>query len=134
MDERRSIIFEVPGQPVQFARAGSRGAQRFTPQPQRNYMTAIASYAAVAMGSSPPMDGPVELTLCAEYLAPKSWPKKRRDATEWKSSSPDLDNIIKIAKDALNTIAYQDDAQVALLGAIKRYGPQARLIIRVAQI
>lgn len=36
----------------------------------------------------------------------------------------DIDNLVKIVQDALNTVAYQDDSQIAELGAVKRYaGP-----------
>lgn len=36
----------------------------------------------------------------------------------------DIDNLVKIVQDALNTVAYQDDSQIAELRAVKRYaGP-----------
>jgi Holliday junction resolvase RusA-like endonuclease len=33
----------------------------------------------------------------------------------------DIDNLVKIVQDALNTVAYDDDSQIAELRAIKRY-------------
>lgn len=33
----------------------------------------------------------------------------------------DIDNLVKIVQDALNTVAYQDDSQIAELTAVKRY-------------
>lgn len=33
----------------------------------------------------------------------------------------DIDNLVKIIQDALNTVAYQDDSQIAELTAVKRY-------------
>lgn len=45
---------------------------------------------------------------------------------EWVGSRPgqnlgDLDNLVKLVKDALNRVAYADDAQVAELSAAKRW-------------
>lgn len=130
----RSISFVVPGQAVQFARAGSRGARRFTPAPQRNYMAAISYYAAIAMNGEPPFDGPVKLVMVVQYLIPCSWSKKRRDRAFWKTSAPDADNLAKIAKDAMSKIVYQDDAQVACLIVHKQYGPLAQATIIVGEL
>ena len=33
----------------------------------------------------------------------------------------DIDNLVKIVQDALNTVAYRDDSQIAELTAVKRY-------------
>lgn len=34
---------------------------------------------------------------------------------------PDMDNIVKVIADALNSVAYQDDSQVVLVKAKKVY-------------
>jgi Holliday junction resolvase RusA-like endonuclease len=128
------ISFVVPGEPVPFARAGANGKARFTPRKQADFMAAIRLYAQQAMGETAPIDGPVELCLRAEYLVPASWPKKKKDAAKWKASKPDADNLAKIFKDAMNTIVWKDDAQVASLTVQKTYGLFARVTVTVAEL
>ena len=97
-------------------------------------MIAVRFAAQREMADMPPFVGAVELSICAEYLVPVSWSKKRKVAAIWKASKPDADNIAKLVKDAMNSIVYQDDAQVAILTVSKRYGPQAKLSVEVKQL
>jgi Holliday junction resolvase RusA-like endonuclease len=128
------ISFVVPGDAVPFARAGSKGTMRFTPPKQRSYEGAIKTFASAAMGNEPPFKGPVALTMRAEYLIPKSWSKKRRDAAVWKVSAPDLDNLAKIFKDAMSGIVYEDDAQVAWMTLQKKYSVFSRVTVSVMEL
>lgn len=125
------IAISIPGEPVAFARAGAHGSQRFTPAKQRGYMSILKQEAGRRMGGEPPMEGPVSLAIRATYLVPASWSARRKAEARWKTSAPDADNIAKIVKDALNTIVYRDDAQVADLRIQKMYGPIAGLTITV---
>src|SRR6185312_6076820 len=63
-----------------------------------------------------PWRGPVLMTVRAVFPIPPSWPAWKREAAAdgliWHTAKPDLDNIIKLVKDALPGIAYDDDAQV----------------------
>ena len=43
----------------------------------------------------------------------KRFPKAKKATAVWKSSKPDADNLAKIVADALNGIAWGDDAQIA---------------------
>lgn len=54
--------------------------------------------------------GAVRLTLHIFKALPKSRPK--RIERERSTSKPDIDNVLKALMDALNGIAYDDDAQV----------------------
>ena len=47
---------------------------------------------------------------------------------------PDCDNIAKIVLDALNKIAYKDDAQVAELSVKKRYAAAAKVFVHIEEI
>ena len=61
--------------------------------------------------------GPVSVTIRAFSPLPKSRPK-RVENEPW-TISPDIDNIAKAVLDALNGIAYDDDAQVVELHVYK---------------
>jgi len=45
----------------------------------------------------------------------------RDAAPQWHRSRPDVDNLLKLVLDALNGIAYGDDAQVVAITGQKRY-------------
>jgi len=128
------ISFVVPGDAVPFARAGSRGKMRFTPPKQRSYEGAIKTFASAAMGGEPPMKGPIQLMIRAEYLVPKSWSAKKQAAAEWKLGRPDADNVSKILMDSMNGIVFEDDAQVAHLVVQKKYGIFARVTVSVMEL
>lgn len=132
--DKSAVEFTVPGEAVPWARSGGgRTVVRFTPARQRNYMAVLKDFGAIAMAGRPPLDGPVELSLMAVYGWPKSWSKARREAAgaRWKTSRPDADNLSKIVKDALNTIVWRDDAQVASAHIWKQYGDVPRLAVRI---
>jgi Holliday junction resolvase RusA-like endonuclease len=128
------IAIEIPGEAVPFAR--TRGDTRFTPAKQRAFMEAVAYIGRAAMmkAGMDLLDGPLCFKIRAEYVPPFSWSAAKKDTTRWKTSKPDLDNLTKLASDALNRIVYQDDAQICELSAQKVYGQSNRLIITVHQL
>jgi Holliday junction resolvase RusA-like endonuclease len=127
-----SIRVEIPGTIRPWARTGGgKGTPRFTPAKQRNYMGAIQTFvtAAMAKAGAKPHSGSVLLMVRAVYQYPKSWSAKKRAKIKWKTSKPDADNIVKIVKDALNKIAWTDDAVVAAMMVQKHWGETERLVI-----
>jgi Holliday junction resolvase RusA-like endonuclease len=123
------ITFDVPGEPIAFARSGGNGKIRFTPKRQRDFMALVQLAAYKAMDRQPPLTGPIELRIRAVYRVPTSWPKKRAAGAHWRTSKPDADNIAKIVSDACNEILFGDDAQVASLIVQKTYGPIAGVTV-----
>jgi len=132
------IRFIIPGDVVPWARAGGgKTVAKFTPARQRNYMGMIRAEAHEQMKRfSGPMQGPLQLKIAAVYLWPKATTKARLAAADgaWKTTKPDSDNITKIVKDALNTIAYVDDAQVSFSSCWKLLGPKAGLVVEVISL
>ena len=68
---------------------------------------------------------PLEVYITAFFAIPKSASKKKAaDMSAWRilpTKKPDADNIAKVICDALNGIAYHDDAQIARLVVEKLY-------------
>jgi Holliday junction resolvase RusA-like endonuclease len=122
--------FEVPG-PVrgkQRARAGN--GRHFTPPATVN-AEAWVRHCAVAAGVRP-IVGPVRMDLTSVRPAPASWSKAKREAAgEWDTRKPDRDNIEKLVADALNGIAYADDAQIVAGEVEKRLSAtgQEKLVV-----
>lgn len=109
----RSLSFVVPGKPAGKGRPRFGNGRTFTPAATltaENWVKACAMQAGAE-----PLHGPVEMTIIAVSAIPKSWSKKRREEALrgcWDTRKPDQDNISKLVCDALNGIAYADDAQV----------------------
>lgn len=133
MTEDGVIQFRVPGDIVPWARAGSNNGMRFTPKRQGDYMATLKSLAEKAMSGKAPIDGPCELKILAVYPWPKGIsPKKRGDARNaLKISRPDIDNVGKIVKDAIQSVVFTDDARVCDELLYKRYGDIPSLEVRV---
>jgi len=51
---------------------------------------------------------------------------KRRFANVAHTSKPDLDNMVKLVKDALTGVFWRDDSQIDALDARKCYGDMPR--------
>lgn len=134
----------VPGQPIGKARARTvrlpNGQVRsYTPAKTKSWETCAASEARQQLGPHyKTMTGPVELTVIAYMEIPTSWPPWKREAAINQeihpTSKPDLDNIVKAAKDAMNGILWVDDCQVVYTGSGQRYSEEPRLVIDVQPI
>lgn len=118
----RSIRFFVEGD------AEGKGRPRFirstghviTPPATASYERMVQEHARQAMNGAGILQGPLRLTLTVYNTRPLSWRGKQLD-TVWNTSKPDLDNIAKMYADAMNGIAYKDDAQIAELHCSKSY-------------
>lgn len=79
------------------------------------------------------LTGAIRLYVKAEYAPPPSWSKRRRDQAigKPKTTKPDADNVYKLVADALNGVAYTDDALVADGRFSKTYGHADSLTITV---
>lgn len=118
-------------------RVGRQG-RVYTPPKTRAAETEIKRIASMEMAGRDPFDGPVALTMRTIVEPTKSWSKKHQAAALTgmirPTKKPDLDNMIKLVKDALNGVVYRDDAQVVELIASKVYGPQALTVVTVRKV
>jgi Holliday junction resolvase RusA-like endonuclease len=90
-----------------------RSGVAFTPSHVRKYEAAARFAASAAMDGRAPLSGAVRLDLVVELPIPASWSRKRSQAAlrgdVRPTSRADLDNYVKSALDALNTIVVADD-------------------------
>ena len=125
------ITIHIPGPPQGKGRARTvkKGnfTHSYTPKNTALYENLIKVLAMQEMEKQglEMMTGPVKMTIKAFYDIPKSISKRKRTEMEMgikkPSKKPDADNIVKAAGDALNGVAYRDDAQICDLRIIKRY-------------
>jgi len=108
MPDARVIAFVVEGQPIPKARPRVVNGHAYTPDRTRNWETAVAWCARVAMGTQKPLTGDLSVTL--EF--------RRKGKLR-----ADLDNMCK-AMDGMNGIVWHDDKQVVELHAKVCYGSE----------
>lgn len=115
-----------PGPPVpkgrpRFSVVNGR-AKPYTPAKTRAYEKRIAREARAFVSS--PLDCPCELVLLFGYRS--SLPDRKRSPRpgEWKSTGPDLDNLVKSVLDGMNGVVFEDDRLVVGLAAKKVRLPQ----------
>ena len=126
----------IPGEPVAKGRprVTSKGVA-YTPQKTVNYETLVKELWAIKHSAEKPLEGPLCVYINAYFAIPKSWSKKKRQDALNEAILPtgkrDCDNVAKSLLDALNQLAYADDAQVTTLIVQKKYSerPRAELII-----
>jgi Holliday junction resolvase RusA-like endonuclease len=82
------------------------------------------------------MEGPLQIVMLSAFQIPQSWSKKRQAAAigQFVITKPDIDNILKLAKDAFKAVVWRDDAQVARVGMDKIYGLQPKIVITISQL
>ncbi|EAK0414697.1 RusA family crossover junction endodeoxyribonuclease [Campylobacter fetus] len=83
-----------------------------------------------------PYDGFLLVDFEFYFKHPKSWTKTQKaifenDSRTWHTKKPDIDNLSKGVMDALNNLAYKDDAQVVCLVAKKFYGLEDKIMITI---
>lgn len=132
---REVCAFAFYGAAIPKMRAGRNGVQSFTPKRNMAFEAHIRAIGAVAMakaGMAPTPDA-VHAEISFERVIPKSWPKKKALAMRGMpiTGRPDLDNLVKAILDALNEVAYEDDAQVSDLSVSRRWGEVDCVRVRI---
>jgi hypothetical protein len=81
------------------------------------------------MKNHQPLSGKIKLIAIFFMNTPKSVPRKERDG--WHTKRPDLDNLVKLILDSMNSIVFKDDSQVCAIIAMKGYSeiPRTELTI-----
>ena len=112
------VSFTVEGNPVPKARARTvrKGGRTWSFTPKK-----VAAWEKVVKAEAEkhfpePFNGPVALALAFYMKRPKS-----RKKDNYVMTTPDLDNLEKAFLDGLNGVAYDDDKQVVVKNAVKRY-------------
>ena len=136
------VNFSIDGPPhgkgrPRFRRFGNF-VQTYTDAKTKSYETLVKEAATKAMGSSPPLEGPVKLDLIIRLPVPKSYPKKRSEAclngSEWPTKKPDWDNVAKSVADAMNDIVFLDDTQIVIARVVKTYSAEAGVDVQVSEV
>ena len=138
-----NITFTIPGPPQgkarpRVVRTKYGRSMSFTPDKTVAYEELVRARYAVAPHPEVPLQGPVCVSIVASYPIPASTSKKRHAemlaGMDYPAKKPDWDNIGKIICDALNGIAYRDDAQVIFAQVEKRYAEFPCVKVRIWEV
>lgn len=132
-----TFTLNIPGEPrgqgrPRFARTTS-GVTTYTDSETKGYQNLIRTMANIARVRM--IDGPVSIAIVAYFEIPKSASKSRqrdmRQGMFYPTKRPDADNISKAVLDALNGIAFKDDAQVCELTIRKRWADEPSVRVEI---
>jgi Holliday junction resolvase RusA-like endonuclease len=139
-----ALHFTIPGKPSAWQRAAHFVDKRSgrmvaaNPKGMAEAQNLIAWACKAVQRGAPPLTGPLRLEVLCVYGVPPSWPNWKRAAAlagaVWKTSAPDHDNLTKQVGDALNGVAYVDDAQIVRSSVAKRYGQPERTEVRLSRV
>lgn len=120
-----TIDFTVPGKPMGKERPRVTTHGTYTPTKTKDYEKIVKQKFIEAMQTQhePAKVLSAEIYITAYFDVPKSWSihAKRDHYNQPAAKKPDSDNIGKIICDALNGVAYKDDACVCELDVSKKY-------------
>lgn len=132
--------FIVPGIPRGKGRPRFHDFGRpYTPKATAHYEAWIAACYQEKYGiCKMPEDSFLDVEIKAFFSIPKSASRDRQEAMArgelLPSRKPDVDNIAKAVLDALNGVAYKDDARVVCCTCSKRYGDPARVEVSIREV
>lgn len=142
-----TVSFTIVGEPMTWARAGKYGKRQYTPTDRVHRMQVMQS-AWGALGIEP-FGRDVQLVASLQFYfeRPKAHFGTGKNAGVMKPQAAflrpgggkygDLDNLIKLVKDALSAVAYHDDAQIveyeSTFKAFCRHGemPRTEVSLRI---
>lgn len=109
----------------------------YTPTNTKDYEMLIKQYFKVKYPKYVPLENRVCVKIVAQFKIPKNTSKKNTESMLNGSISPakkpDIDNIVKIILDALNTMAFKDDNQITKLEVEKIYGEEEKILVKVEE-
>tara|TARA_B100001250_G_scaffold167270_1_gene144015 strand:+ start:295 stop:753 length:459 start_codon:yes stop_codon:yes gene_type:complete len=124
---KRKVMFTIPGEPVAQGRPrfSTHGgfARAYDPKKSKDGKSVVRLCARDAIdsaGLTEPLSGPLVMKVQFGIPLPKSAYRKRKPVgRSWRTKKPDLDNLLKLVKDACSGIIYLDDNQVSRISAEK---------------
>ena len=132
----------IPGVPVGKGRPKfstfNGHAVAYTPEKTVNYENLVKISFQQSGEKAFDRETQLRADIYAYFPIPKSTSKKKREEMErgliLPTKKPDTDNIAKAILDALNGLAYYDDAQIVYLQVSKRYSNEPRAVVFIDDV
>ena len=132
------VSFTIDGDPVGKGRPRvTKTGRAYTPKATENYEALVKMMYKAQCHYTFPEDVPLDVRITTYHYIPSSASKKPKEAMRTHKArpckKPDVDNITKIILDALNRLAYHDDAQVVDLQVRKFYSDKPRVVVTIQE-
>jgi|SRR5579872_963240 len=131
------FIFEIIGNPIPQKQTQFIRSTGIAYDPSKKDKTQI-QWQVRPYAPKEPLLGPIKLDLTFYFQPPKSTSNVRRtqmlNHVIHHIKKPDADNCAYLITNALKGIFYRDDAQIIDLGIHKRYGEEAKTVVRIVAI
>lgn len=133
------VLFTIPGEPKgkgrpKFSRQGNF-VRTYTPEVTASYENLVRLEYQRQCGIFLGKDVQLTMDIRAYFGIPKSVSKAKRaamiDGTVRPTKKPDMDNIVKIIADSLNSFAYHDDSQIVSCTVEKYYSEHPRVDVYI---
>ena len=131
------LNFEIKPMAKQSFRT-TRSGQKYLDPSVIKYRKAIRNMAILQMQKqkAEKIEGAVNMNIIYAFRRPQSLSKKERNEIDNgkivpKTTKPDIDNLTKAILDALNGIAWKDDAQVAQINIQKIWSTKDQIEIEI---
>ena len=116
----------------------TRTGQKYLDASVIRYRKAIRNMAIAQMRNqkAEKIEGAVNMNIIYAFRRPKSLSKKERNEIDGgknipKTTKPDIDNLTKAILDALNGIAWKDDAQVTQINIQKVWSAKDQIEVEI---
>lgn len=134
--------FTIPGEPCGKARPrvvrSGNFSRAYTPEKTVNYENLVKLEYQRQCNNAYIAEGGIYMHIIARFAIPNSASKRKAqamlDGAIRPTKKPDCDNIIKIVCDALNGIAYKDDAQIISVSIEKRYSVMPNVEVTLQEV
>lgn len=131
------LVFEISMKPVAKGRPKFSRFGAYTPAKTKK-AEALLKKELQKIYQGPLITDAVMLIVDFIFAPNKSDSKKVRKLKEsgdmFHTKKPDLDNLTKLVKDALNSTILKDDAQISIEFCKKMYGPEDKIIINIIKL
>lgn len=116
----KKLEFTIPGEPISQGRPrfSTHGgfARAYDPKKSRDGKAIVKLCARDAVQASSwnePITGPIEMLVQFGIALPKSQHRKKSIVPrQWRTKKPDIDNLMKLVKDACSGVVFLDDNQI----------------------
>lgn len=124
--------FTVPGKPQGKPRPRWNGDHIYQPETGPHSWRGVVAGAA-RQAKVPVVDGPVAVEVTIVRKLPASWSnaKRERTAGSFATATPDTVNVLAEVMDALEGIAYKNDAKVALCICRRVWGEDDTALVEI---
>ena len=121
------VHFTVDGRPQAKQRPRFARGHSYTPQKTREAEASVVGAFKAKYFDFVPLSSPLSVTMLFQFKKPK---KEKKHFTQ----RPDVDNLVKTVMDALNGVAWEDDAQIVQLVAQKVYADIEGTLVSIEEL